>query len=764
MSPTRTLRWAAAFACAAALAGADAAPAADGAYLVQVGKLSTGAPTGVDPGSILVGVNRNEGSGGLFGVEAPARFEQRMFTFHPPAHTTLVEARIWAHARAYGWPAMGTYGTLQTSWGDFNLDGQPGDVDDDRRFTTGRPPLTATTSTLWATAAMPSSGAGNDAPAWFLADKLDLVLRDDWAPELEALPSPPTAPFGPTRPSGWHLEADGSLTATVSDRGSGVRYLVVRHEGVVQRYPIVPESATCRTFDTGQMGGDSYTTVVPCPTGSAERTVPVDLAAFGDGEHAVEVGVQDAAGNRVWAPLAFTLRVNLPGGALPDPGTTCRNGTHDDAGTCVKRAPSNLVAPSLDGTARVGETLSVEVGSWADVEEVAWGYRWQRCDAAGEGCVELADATEPALALGPELAGATVRVAVTATTDGGVTTAVSPPSDPIAPAHGTPPDDDGDAGDDDPGDGGGGDDEGGEPGDGGGDADEDAGGGGAGGGGAGGVVDAPVRGGGGSGGGGGASGGPRPGDDADAPTVVRGAQANGRPASASARLSLRVAGPRRLAWGTTAALEGALVDADGRPIADAALDVIVQRRVAGAAGEPADPARTDEDGTFRVPLPAGPSRVVTVGYRERLSDDAFVARATATVETVAPVRLTVDRPRVRNGEAVRFRGTVGATSEGTAPPARLQVRVGRRWRTLAEAPVDAAGAWRGRYRFQRTRRATTYRFRLVVGPDRAWPFARSASPPVAVRVRGDRRSAGRHSDPATGAVEGARPARRGWVG
>ena len=76
--------------------------------------------------------------------------------------------------------------------------------------------------------------------------------------------------------------------------------------------------------------------------------------------------------------------------------------------------------PEVIGTARVGETLAVDQGSWSGTEPLTFSYQWQRCDAAGDNCADIAGQTERMYALTGADQGSTIRVVVTASGPGGV--------------------------------------------------------------------------------------------------------------------------------------------------------------------------------------------------------------------------------------------------------------------------------------------------------------------------------------------------------
>jgi hypothetical protein len=89
--------------------------------------------------------------------------------------------------------------------------------------------------------------------------------------------------------------------------------------------------------------------------------------------------------------------------------------------------PSNTGLPSIVGSLIDGSTLTGAKGSWTG-SEPGFSYQWLQCNAAGEGCKEVAGATSSTLGLLTGMIGGTVRLAVTATNGAGSTTATSEPS------------------------------------------------------------------------------------------------------------------------------------------------------------------------------------------------------------------------------------------------------------------------------------------------------------------------------------------------
>lgn len=99
-------------------------------------------------------------------------------------------------------------------------------------------------------------------------------------------------------------------------------------------------------------------------------------------------------------------------------------------------APSSTTAPSVSGTARVGETLSASTGAWANSPS-SYSYRWQRCTLAGGGCADiLVGGDKQGYTLTSADEGHRVRVEVTATNADGHASAVSDPTEVVSAAKG----------------------------------------------------------------------------------------------------------------------------------------------------------------------------------------------------------------------------------------------------------------------------------------------------------------------------------------
>ena len=94
--------------------------------------------------------------------------------------------------------------------------------------------------------------------------------------------------------------------------------------------------------------------------------------------------------------------------------------------------PVSLAAPVISGETSVGHTLTASTGRWKGEGPLTYTYQWQRCNASGEGCAEIAGATSSKYLLTSADAGNTLRVTVTASNGEGEASATSQLTNPIA--------------------------------------------------------------------------------------------------------------------------------------------------------------------------------------------------------------------------------------------------------------------------------------------------------------------------------------------
>lgn len=96
--------------------------------------------------------------------------------------------------------------------------------------------------------------------------------------------------------------------------------------------------------------------------------------------------------------------------------------------------PVNHALPSVVGTARAGAQITGTSGTWTGSGTVVYSYRWDRCDAAGNGCSQIAGAALPTYPLTSADVGKTLGLVVTARDSSGSAVADANLIGPIASA------------------------------------------------------------------------------------------------------------------------------------------------------------------------------------------------------------------------------------------------------------------------------------------------------------------------------------------
>ena len=231
------------------------------------------------------------------------------------------------------------------------------------------------------------------------------------------------------------------------------------------------------------------------------------------------------------------------------------------------------------------------------------------------------------------------------------------------------------------------------------------------------------------------------------------------PAHSGHRGRRRAAGPRagarlvaRLRWrrragarvtvpfGARAALSGRLLDTAGRGIGGRRLRVVSRPARGAPARARTATVRTGRHGGFRLTLPPGPSRRISVAYaggrgrgRARRGGLALRVRAGAT--------LSASPRSLFTGESVRLTGRVrtrGArlSRRGKLVAIQYYERGDDHWRPALIVRSDARGRFHARYRFRYVVALARIRLRAAVVPEQRWPYAPGASRPVTVKVSG----------------------------
>jgi len=617
----RTMRARAGVVLALALAATAAtvapAQADNGKAQLAINQLSNGAYSGVNPATVVSGVNHNPGAGAPFGVDAPSKGSTNTMTFTPPANTSIsgYTANVYSMS-ALGWPAMGTYTVLHTSWGDFNVGGNPGSIDQSNATYTG-----GAVGSISAGVEQATFGSGADQPGRIYLSRLAVELSDASAPTIDEAPAVGKL-FGEPDASGWYTAATLPITVKASDQGLGVRYLLLKDGSTVQKYALPGTGANCATKDpdTNLYGGDTYTVKVPCPTTSAAYTVNVPLAGLGDGVHTLQLGLTDASGRTAY-DSAYTTKINAPGmNPSPDGGTGLPDAGQTGPGGCTYQS---------DGTTCTGGGTTPPHGG-----------------GGGGGAGPTTDKNAAPISTGP----------TNPSSDGdgnGGTTPTIPPIEvkPINGQNATNP---------------------------------------------------------------------------AALCVVR--NAKGCKANSDKTITID--------YGQKLGLTGRLLNSSGKPIVGAAVDIVSTSGGAHAASTTT--VRTDANGIYKYVVPSGPSRTIRFGYHYQQGDTEYAGSRQVMIAVKAKLSLTPSNRLLHNGQAVVFTGKVYGASSTSKAQVEVQAQIGKnRWVTVqgGTAKIGKGGKYTARYRFERTTRTSTYKFRARVLPVSGWPYDPGYSATRTVTVR-----------------------------
>jgi hypothetical protein len=218
----------------------------------------------------------------------------------------------------------------------------------------------------------------------------------------------------------------------------------------------------------------------------------------------------------------------------------------------------------------------------------------------------------------------------------------------------------------------------------------------------------------------------QPGDSAagGAPTGVHLTHVNSKRTFVTSRL---------VRYGSRATLRGVLRDPAGDPIPNAVVDVLLQTERKNSRLRKVTSRTTDASGRFEYRTNPGPSRLVRFGYGRTSENSSYSFTHDVKVKTRAGVTLHVNRSRLRNGQSVRFHGTIRGNRQRKV--LEVQVRKPGGWDTIASVRSDSKGRWSWRYRFKRTFEPTEYAFRARVRTESGFPFATGHSRQRHVRVR-----------------------------
>jgi uncharacterized delta-60 repeat protein len=131
--------------------------------------------------------------------------------------------------------------------------------------------------------------------------------------------------------------------------------------------------------------------------------------SFADGGKRVTIHGVDNAADAV-AIQADGKIVIAGSGSDPGDGAGRALLARYEGGSVSGTPPANVAPPAISGTAVEGQALTANAGAWSGSTPIDLGYRWLRCEAAGDSCVDIATATATTYVLAAADVGHTIRV------------------------------------------------------------------------------------------------------------------------------------------------------------------------------------------------------------------------------------------------------------------------------------------------------------------------------------------------------------------
>jgi hypothetical protein len=138
------------------------------------------------------------------------------------------------------------------------------------------------------------------------------------------------------------------------------------------------------------------------------------------GDHALQVGLNATTkAGRIYVSLLYMqldrvlsqfLTVAIRPIASSDNAYATAVAAH--VGTAL--TPTVLTPPTVSGTPQQGQTLTAAPGT-SSASDATFAYQWQKCDAAGANCADIAGATAQTYLVAPTDVGSTLRVNLVAT-------------------------------------------------------------------------------------------------------------------------------------------------------------------------------------------------------------------------------------------------------------------------------------------------------------------------------------------------------------
>jgi hypothetical protein len=214
--------------------------------------------------------------------------------------------------------------------------------------------------------------------------------------------------------------------------------------------PALTGNPNPRFYDLFHHTNDSDGTVCAIVSALPTPTCPNRLlsAAYLPGfvpANVVENYLADSGSTANFGAATARYSFPVPAGAAYDVVVSTFDAVSGPSGACTgydvrfgTASPYPTGAPTVEGTAQAGQSLSAGDGSWTGAPQ-SFAYQWQRCFGDGSGCGDIPGATAKTLALGDRNVGDSFRVRVTATEGIGSASRASAPSAEVAEGPPSPP-------------------------------------------------------------------------------------------------------------------------------------------------------------------------------------------------------------------------------------------------------------------------------------------------------------------------------------
>lgn len=188
-------------------------------------------------------------------------------------------------------------------------------------------------------------------------------------------------------------------------------------------------------------------------------------------------------------------------------------------------------------------------------------------------------------------------------------------------------------------------------------------------------------------------------------------------------------------YGTKIVVTGRLVDGEGRPIADAEVDVYEQIVTSAAPWAKLATVKTDSQGGYSLRPKTTASRRLRFAYAAQRGAADYRATRDVLVAVSAGMTARAVRRVLKPGGVIRLRGRVtleGLPKAGTW--VEVQVFDAGTWRTVGSRRASSRGLWTFKHRLRRSA-GVKFQFRALLRTAGDVPSAEAKSPSVKVRVR-----------------------------